>query len=277
MPFTSRRVRTLQWRFLLPALAVVGTAAVGHAQGGDSASLGALREADARLAARVDSLRGELHDHGVAEDFYNTALDEQANRFVLIVTLAMGLAGLGTFTGFYLQLRRIRAELRASMRDTIEAHERKAADVQARLALNEAFMRRTAGNTYVAISTVYREAAPGLAIAASLLAAGNFYAARSGPDDRTTRLGAENLAYALRMLRSVRAMERATVAEQLERGTALRQEALDLLHQHAGPQTRDLLAHVQVEIGTLLSAAGNGPRGDGGPALAAGAERPPAE
>ncbi|HEY0015944.1 MAG TPA: hypothetical protein VGC13_06480 [Longimicrobium sp.] len=304
--------RTLRRAWGAAGFAVLAASAGAPAQapapiqprpGPTAAALDSLRAENARLAAQMDSVRQELREHRYPENFVSTALEEQANRFTLIVTLALGAVGVFTFGSLWWRVHRATQEVRdlidaqkresaalearlmeevrrtglkvraslgkaretqkrvlaqtveaqkRALGETLEAHRRDAAGMEARLAGNEALMRRAAGNTYVAIASLYHTSAPGFAVAASLLAAGNFYAAHADAPNRKSKLGAKNLAHALALLKGIRPEERPRVATELVSAAGLRDDAFNLLHQYADRAMDDVVAEVRMRIQALI-------------------------
>lgn len=263
---------------------ITGPQLAGAQAAADTAALGALRAENARLEARVDSMRQELRDHRFAENFVSDALEDQGNRFALIVTIALGLTALITVGGFLWEMNRAKQEVRdiidnqkrenaAMQAQLTEAQRLNTVAMEARQAEHDLFMRRAAGNAYVAIATIYENSSPGLALAAWLLAAGNFYAAQAGPDERGGSLGAVCLDNALDTLSGISPAERQKVAGELARAERLCTEAFDLLHNSAGRETADKVAVIRVGIQNLIPAPAPGARPGAEGLLPAGENR----
>jgi hypothetical protein len=166
-------------------------------------------------------------------------------------------------------VRRVEEELRAEVRTALDTHRQESAGWNARLMEAERFMRRAAGNAYVAIASVHGPAFRGRTIAAHLLASGNFYAA--GYDGRNERVGAANLDTALRALNGIAAPDRQTVAGQMAREAARVAEAFDLLRVHAGREADAVVAEIRVRLqelsGTIATDAPGVPRAPGEPSF----------
>lgn len=162
---------------------------------------------------------------------------------------------------------RAQEELRTEVGAALETHRQESAGWNARLLDAERFVRRAAGNAYVAIASVHGPNARGRIIAAHLLASGNFYAA--GHDGRNDRVGAANLDAALRALNGIASHDRQTVAGQLERERARVDEAFELLRVHAGRDADDVVAEIRSRLKelsrTITGDAPGAPRAGGEP------------
>lgn len=250
--------RAFRYQLIAAAVAVLATPAAARPQAPASVQpppglsrLETLGAENARLVARVDSLRNELGQHRFAEKFLDSALEEQANRFAMIVTFAVAAVSAFTFAGVLWEVRRTKGDLKTKMNVTLDLQRRERAAVEARLAESDVFMRRAAGNAYVAIATIYEESSPGLAVAAWLLAAGNFYTAQSGASDRDHSLGPTSLDNALETLRGISPADRQKVGGELDRAAHLCNEAFDLLHRWGGRETANKVAAIRVGIQQL--------------------------
>ena len=240
-------------------LSVVAQApAAGTQAAADTAALDSLRAGNASLSAAVDSMRQDLRDHRYAENFVNDALEEQGNRFALIVMIALGLTALLTVSGFLWEVNRAKQEVR----DLLEMQKRENAALQAqlaetqrlnttameaRLAESDVSLHRAAGNAYVAIATIYEESSPGLAVAAWLLAAGNFYAFQVDPG-----LGFKILRHAREVLVQGAGQDRAQMCAQLKESEGLWRDAFRLLGRWGGPETEDDVPSIHARVLDLL-------------------------
>jgi hypothetical protein len=106
--------------------------------------------AQEELAARVDSLSGVVLRHDIGTEFFDSALDEQVNRFALIVGALLALVGLLGYGGFRYEVDRVRRETR----EEIARYEKKHEDIENKM--NNAMMRMALihGNTLRLISDI---------------------------------------------------------------------------------------------------------------------------
>lgn len=88
-----------------------------------------LRAEHLKLTAEVVNLRAEINNHRAQENFYGNALDEQANRFALIVG---GLLALGAFVS-WAEFRREVSAVRKSVARAMEAQEQKRGVMEERM------------------------------------------------------------------------------------------------------------------------------------------------
>jgi len=228
---------------ILCFVAAAGTARAQAAA--DSSPLEALR-ANARLEAAVDSLRQGLHDHRRAENYLDSALEEQANRFAVLVGVIVTVLSGVTFGSLAFKMHRTKAELLTKLNATHRAHEAGRQEVEAWLAESDVSMHRAAGNAYVAIATIYEASAPGQAVAAWLLAAGHFYAGKVDPG-----LGARILRHARGVL--VAGVHAPTAMRaQLKGSERLWRDAFKLLHRWAGSEVQDEVSPIHARILELL-------------------------
>lgn len=214
------------------------------------------------IQQRVDSLAAVFERHQIAEDFFASALDEQANRFALILTGLLGIGALITFAGFRQEVRRVETDIKAAL----SQHEELSASMERRESGMEIFTRRTAGNTYAAFAGHYlSQRQPWMAVVPHLLAAGHFYAYYSlSPKERDSaapsvndrHAGRSNLKLTLRSLNSIPAEKRTLAAQRLQQDRQRIEEALGLLRQYGDEHADDLLADIRVSLRPLLNSAG---------------------
>jgi hypothetical protein len=210
---------------------------------------------NSRLKSQLDSLQDDLSKHRYAENFYDAALEDQANRFSLIIGSLLVIIGGITFAGFRQEVRRLEQELRAA----IKFQEAKANDVERRVAEMEIFTRRMAGNTYAALAGVYESQQKYLlAVVPRLLAAGNFYASYTAipANDRTQRrrnAAVGNLKRGLKVIRALESVDRARVTRHFALERERLEEAFTLLRRYADPDAEIVLAEIRVALHSYLS------------------------
>jgi hypothetical protein len=217
----------------------------------NATALDTLRMENAALAARVDSLTESLRQHRVTENFFNSELATQTGLYGVVVAAALVLFGLLTYGGFRYEVRRHKREMLREMEKQMAISAR----ADERLAEAERFMRQTAANSYVAISSVYDKEKPGWAIAALLLAGANFYAAHNTPSDRNDEVGAENINEALRKLNEIQAHERRKVADELAEERGKLEDAFELLNTRRTRDVDSVVATIRVRCDELIREA----------------------
>jgi uncharacterized coiled-coil protein SlyX len=132
------------------ALALTAPASIAQ---GDSLRIARLEVESARTSQTLDSLNSALASHRIAEDFYNTALDEQANRFSLIVGIIITVIGLISYGSIKLEINRKINQLK----DIYSKHEAKTASMESQILEDRERMNLASGNLNVVISDIVKD------------------------------------------------------------------------------------------------------------------------
>lgn len=95
-----------------------------------------------------DSLERELLFYHVKEDYYSSALDDQSNRFVLIVTILIAAVGLLSFASIKMEVNRIKETTNQQLRDQMNEFEK----YKTQLKELEIDITLTSANSFTAIA-----------------------------------------------------------------------------------------------------------------------------
>jgi hypothetical protein len=111
----------------------------------------ALEERNRLLDARLDSINAALTNHRSIEQFFDSALSDQAARFSLIITGLLALTGLLGYSGFRHEVSRLQRETR----ELFAAQEEKQREIDRRFKDTEGRVLMIGGNTARVVSDVY--------------------------------------------------------------------------------------------------------------------------
>lgn len=113
-----------------------------------SNSIVELNQYQKNTIALNDSLKKELQYYRIKEDYYSDALGDQSNRFALIVGAIIGLLALISFTGFKIELDRIKKNTQKQLEDQRDEFKKYGSSIK----IVESNLKKTSANTFVALA-----------------------------------------------------------------------------------------------------------------------------
>jgi hypothetical protein len=245
--------------FLVPALAGQSPIAVPAEQERlDSTTLIRIERVDSQLLLRIDTLQAQLEKHRFAENFLDSALEEQANRFSLIIGALLTAVGLLTYQGFRHEIHRLHAEI------TNQINEQKAEIDAAISRVDQAELRlmSTSGNVHRTIAELYANRARYVAaFQHSFTAAGFFYnryklASNKTEADalRLRKAAIANLRLSMRLIEQLRVQNLAKTGAALQKSEHAIRRAFDRLNSPDDEEVQGFCAEIRVRLRVLRDA-----------------------